>query len=143
MCCICKPTCMYCLLNKGHTSVKSNNVFKKSVFNYKSNHLAFFNPFQFCASKCQCNSNLKWMIVSLNKKDEKTQLLCVNDFWLSCSLMKSSIDILCLTTLEEDYMPFYRPNVYIHCNVPGIVLKLNKIDSWTGISIGPCQLSSS
>jgi hypothetical protein len=26
MYCICNPTCMYCLVNKGQTSVKSNNV---------------------------------------------------------------------------------------------------------------------
>jgi sulfatase maturation enzyme AslB (radical SAM superfamily) len=26
---ICNPTCKYCLANKGQTSVKSNNVFKK------------------------------------------------------------------------------------------------------------------
>jgi hypothetical protein len=141
MYCICDPTCMYCLINKGQTSVKSNNVFKKSVFNYKSNHLAFFNPFQFCASKCQCNSNLKWMIVSLNKKDENAQLLCVNDFWLSCSLMKSSIDILCLTTLEVPFLP--TQCIYIHCNVPVIMIELNKTDNWTGIRIGPCQLFSS
>ncbi len=27
MYCICNPTCMYCLVNKGQTSVKSNTVF--------------------------------------------------------------------------------------------------------------------
>jgi hypothetical protein len=26
MYCICDPTCMYCLVNKGQTSIKANNV---------------------------------------------------------------------------------------------------------------------
>jgi hypothetical protein len=33
MYCICNPTCMYCLVNKGQTSAKSNNVKKINEHN--------------------------------------------------------------------------------------------------------------
>ncbi len=42
MYCICNPTCMHCLVNKGHTSVKSNYIKKHFWFKKMSTFWEFF-----------------------------------------------------------------------------------------------------
>ncbi len=58
MYCICNPTCMYCLVHKGQTSVKSNKVFKK--------HYLATHKFLVQQQLWRCKAKLYWFYLCTN-----------------------------------------------------------------------------
>ena len=81
MYCICNPTCIFCLVNKGQTSVKSNKVKKKYIYKYIYNNFQVSKiriHFIFILAQILLDSKLNWIFTC-------QKIIC--DFYISTEFL--------------------------------------------------------